>query len=152
MICSNITVKNGKLYFAGQSAEMLAAKYKTPLYLFDEDRIRANCRVYANAMNEAFGNNSKPLYAGKAASFKRMIEIIGDEGFGLDVVSPGEIQTAIKAKFPLENAYFHSSNKSDEDIAFAIDNKIGYFVVDGADELNAISEIFQTPVDLICTL
>ncbi|MBR3766950.1 MAG: diaminopimelate decarboxylase [Clostridia bacterium] len=142
MICENLGVNSlGHLTFAGLDTVELAEKYGTPLYVMDENRIRHNCRVYVNAMKKYFGENAGCLYASKACSFKKLYEIVGEEGFGTDVVSSGEVYTALKAGFPLENAFFHSNNKTDEDIAFAIDNGIGYFVCDNIEEVNAISEI-----------
>ena len=140
MICNNISIRDNGLCFAGVNAESLAKKYGTPLYLMDEDRIRYNCRVYVDAMNKYFDGNAKPLYASKAASFKKIYEIVNDEGMGIDVVSSGEIYTAIKAGMSLENAYFHSNNKTDEDVDFAIKNSIGYFVVDNTEELAVIDK------------
>ncbi len=141
MICDNLTVKDGVLHFAGANTVELAKEYKTPLYLMDENRIRYNCRVYLNAMQKYFGDNAMPLYASKAASFKKIYEIMREEGMGIDVVSSGEIYTAIKAGFDLKNAYFHSNNKTDEDINFAMQNGVGYFVVDNKEELDAINVI-----------
>lgn len=140
MICNNISVRDNNLFFAGVNAVDLAKKYGTPLYLMDEDRIRQNCKVYVEAMNKYFNGNAKPLYASKAASFKRIYEIVDDESMGIDVVSLGEIYTALKAGLSLENAYFHSNNKTDEDVDFAIKNGIGYFVVDNAEELSVIDK------------
>mgnify|MGYP002562603464 CR=1 FL=1 len=92
MLCSNIGInESGHLTFAGEDTVRLAAHYKTPLYLMDEDRIRENCRVYKAAMARAFGEGSFPLYASKAASFKRIYAIMQDEGMAIDVVSAGEI-------------------------------------------------------------
>ena len=142
MVCENITVNGaGNLTFAGVDTTYLASKYGTPLYLMDEDRIRHNCRIYLNAMADAFGENAQPLYASKAASFKRIYEIMKEEGMGIDVVSSGEIFTALKAGFDLKKAYFHSNNKTDSDIAFAIEKGVGHFVVDNSEELYAIDEI-----------
>ncbi len=142
MICKNLSVSaEGRLLFAGQDAAALLRQYGSPLYLFDEERIRENCRTYYNAMKESFGEKALPLYASKAASFKEMYRIVGSEGFGIDVVSAGEIYTAKAAGFPLEKAYFHSNNKTDEDIAFAIENGVGHFVVDNEDELFTIDRI-----------
>lgn len=141
MICNNITVKDGTLNFAGVDTTYLAKKYGTPLYVMDEDKIREKCRIYVSAMKDAFGDNSLPLYASKAASFKRMYEIVGEEKMGIDVVSSGEIFTALKAGFDLSNAYFHSNNKTDWDIEYAIDNNVGYFVVDNIEEVDAIDII-----------
>lgn len=142
MVCENITVNGaGNLAFAGVDTTYLASKYGTPLYLMDEDRIRHNCRIYLKAMADAFGENAQPLYASKAASFKRIYEIMKEEGMGIDVVSSGEIFTALKAGFDLKKAYFHSNNKTDSDIAFAIEKGVGHFVVDNSEELYAIDEI-----------
>lgn len=142
MICENLKRnENGELCFAGLELSPLAKKYGTPLYLYDEERVRHNCRVYLDAVKEGFGENARVMYASKAASFKRLYEIIKEEGLGVDVVSCGEIYTAALAGFPLENAYFHSNNKTAEDVEFAIKNGVGYFVVDNAEELFAIDEI-----------
>ena len=142
MICKNLSVsEDNHLLFAGQDTVELAKKYGTPVYLMDEERIRENCRTYLDAIEETFGGRGKALFASKAASFKRIYEIIKEEGMCTDVVSSGEIYTANKAGSPLENAYFHSNNKTDEDIAFAMQLGVGYFVVDSADELYAIQRI-----------
>ncbi len=144
MICENIKRNaDGELCFADMPLSPLAEKYGTPLYLYDEARVRHNCRVYLDAVREGFGEDARVMYASKAASFKQVYRIVKEEGLGVDVVSCGEIYTAALAGFPLENAYFHSNNKTDEDIDFAIRQGVGYFVVDNAEELFAIDEIAE---------
>lgn len=138
MLCDNMTVRDGRLYFAGQDTTALARQYGTPLYLMDEDRIRENCRRYTAAFRRHFGPGSRPLYAGKASSFKRIYEIMGEEGMGIDVVSAGEIYTALRAGYDLSQAYFHSNNKTDGDIRYGMDRGIGYFVADNGEEIRAI--------------
>ncbi|MBR3242385.1 MAG: diaminopimelate decarboxylase [Parasporobacterium sp.] len=138
-ICDNIGVnEKGHLTFAGLDTSDLAAEFKTPAYLMDEARIRHNCKVYTDAFKEHFGGNSRPLYASKANSFKYIYKIMKEEGMGIDVVSSGEILCAYKAGYDLGMAYFHSNNKTDEDISFAMELGIGHFVVDGYEELLAI--------------
>lgn len=139
MICDNISVsKEGHLLFAGQDTVELAKKYGTPVYLMDEDKIREKCRMYKKAFEENFGKSAVPLYASKANCFKRIYEIMAEEGMGIDVVSSGEIYTAVKAGYDLSKAYFHSNNKTDGDIAYAMDNNIGYFVADNIEEVKVI--------------
>lgn len=138
MICDNLSVVNGQLYFAGQNTVALAQQYGTPLYLLDEDNIRHQCRVYQAAFQKHFGATSRPLYASKANAFRRMYEIMTEEGMGIDVVSPGEIYTAHSAGYDLANAYFHGSNKTDSDIVYAMDCGVGYFVADNREEVSAI--------------
>ena len=141
-ICNNLSVNEaGHLCFSGLDTVSLAEKHGTPLYLMDENKIRENCRTYVGAMRDAFGPDALPLYASKAASFKQMYRIIREEGMGTDIVSSGELYTAASVSFPLEKAYFHSNNKTDADIAYAIDEGVGYFVVDNVEELDAIDRI-----------
>ena len=142
MIYENLgTNKLGHLTFAGQDTVSLANEFGTPLYVMDELRIRERCREYKAAMGNAFPNGSLPLYASKALSTKRIYEIMKDEDMGIDVVSIGEIYTALKAGYPMGKAYFHGNNKTDEDLTFAMDNGIGYFVCDNFDELEALNKL-----------
>lgn len=141
MICENLSVIDGVLHFCGRDVRTLAKEYGTPLYLTDGDRIRKNCRTYRVAMAEAFGPAAQPLYAGKAACYTALLRIIKEEGLGLDVVSCGEIATAVKAGFPMENAYFHSNNKTDADIAYAMKHGVGYFVADNEEEVSSVNRI-----------
>ena len=139
-ICDNISAaKNGHLLFAGRDTVELAEKYGTPLYLMDEQRIRYNCRVYKKAFSDCFSESSLPLFASKAFCIKWIYSILAEEGFGTDVVSPGEIYTAYKAGFNLQNAWFHSNDKTDSDIRFAMDCGVGYFVIESEDEAFAVN-------------
>ncbi len=144
MICENLSRNaDGELCFAGAGLTSLAEKYGTPLYLYDEERIRERMRTYKDAASSVLGDECKILYASKAASFKRLYEIAKEEQIGIDVVSIGEIHTAFLAGFPLEKAYFHSNNKTDHDIKYAIEHGVGYFVVDNKEELFAIDRIAE---------
>lgn len=138
MICDNLSVKNGHLHFAGMDTVELAKEYGTPLYLMDEQKIREKCRIYKEALKKHFGEKALPLFASKACSFKRLYEIATEEGIGIDVVSCGEMYTAYKAGFDLKKAYFHSNNKTDDDIRFGMDHGIGFFVADNIEEVKAI--------------
>ena len=140
MLTSNIARdENGSLLFAGQKVSALADRYATPLYLMDEARIRENCRMYKDAFRAAFGDAALPLYAGKACAFKQMYRIMAEEGMGVDAVSRGEIYTALAAGFPASRIWFHGDGKTDEDIRFALENGVGFFVVDGEEELYALN-------------
>jgi len=139
MIYENLSVNaDGHLLFAGYDTLELAKEFGTALYVMDEGRIRQRCREYQQAMADYFPAGSRPLYASKAMSIKRIYQIMKEENMGVDVVSPGELYTAVKAGFPMENAYFHGSSKTDADIRFAMEHKIGFFICDNADELDAI--------------
>lgn len=138
MICSNLEIKDSVLFFGGRSLKELAGKYGSPVYIMDEATIRKNCRKYVNSMKKYFGENAKPFYASKACSFKKMYGIVGEEGMGVDVVSVGEMYTALKAGYDMKNVCFHSNSKNDYDINFAMDCGVGCFVVDNMEELDSI--------------
>ena len=142
MICPNLSINQaGHLCIAGVDTTALVAQYGTPLYVMDEERIRERCRTYLQAMREAFGEDAKPLYASKAASFRQMYRIMAEEGMGVDVVSSGEVYTAYSVGYPMAQAYFHSNNKTDADIDYAMSCGVGYFVVDNYEELDAIQRV-----------
>ena len=142
MLYDNVSVnEKGHLTFAGYDTTELAKKYGTPLYLMDEDKIRSHVREYVSATEKYFPAGSVPEFASKAFCCKQIYRIMADEGIDIDVVSPGEIFTAVSAGFPMEKSFFHGNNKTDDDIAFAIDSGVGYFVVDNLDELSALDRI-----------
>lgn len=141
MLHSNLNVnEQHHLTLCGADCVSLAEKYGTPLYLLDEDRIREKCRTYVHAMQTYFGADSRPLYASKALSFKGIYKIASEEGLSVDVVSPGELYIALAAGFDAENIYFHGNAKTGDDIRFAMDSGIGYFVCDNETELLRISD------------
>ena len=131
--------EKGHLTIGGADAVELAHKFGTPAYILDENVIRENCRTYLTAARKYFGEDALPLYASKALCFTGIYKIAAEEGLGVDCVSSGEIYTAARAGFPTEKIYFHGNNKTDEDVRFAMDNGVGTFVVDNAEELSAIS-------------
>lgn len=141
MLSDNIgRTPEGVLTIAGQEVTRLAAEYGTPLYLMDEQRIRSNCRMYLKAFRENFPENSLPLYASKAASFKQIYRIMAEEGMGVDVVSSGELYTALAAGFPAERIHFHGNCKTDADIAYGVASGIGCFIADNREELLALEK------------
>ena len=141
MLHNNLSVnEKGRLCLAGVDTVSLAEKYSTPLYVMDEDKIRENCNLYKNAFKKYFGYADSICYASKANSFKQLYRIMKDEGMGIDVVSSGEIFTAKEALFDLSRAFFHSNNKTDKDISFAMESGVGHFVADNYEELLSVQK------------
>ncbi len=142
MLYENLTVnESGTLSFAGYDTVKLAEKYGTPLYIMDEDKIRARVREYKAAVAEFFPEGSVPEFASKAFCCKQIYRIMAEEQIDIDVVSAGEIYTALSVGFPMENCFFHGNNKTDADIAYAIESGVGCFVIDNLDELYAVQKI-----------
>jgi diaminopimelate decarboxylase len=133
-------IKDNVLHIGGVNMAMLAAEYKTPLYIIDEALVREKCSRYCKNF-KVIDRGNRVCYAGKAFLTIAMCQIIDSEGLYLDVVSGGELYTAIKSKFPMEKIYFHGNNKTLEEIEMGIDNNVGRFVVDNLHEIDMISEI-----------
>lgn len=138
--CLNIN-ENGHLTIGGCDTVELAKQYGTPLYVLDENTIRNTIRSYVNSFKEYYNGNGMPLYASKALSCKELCRIANEENIGLDVVSGGEIYTALQAGFPMEKVHFHGNNKTPDEIRFAIKSKVGKFVVDNLYELELLNQI-----------
>lgn len=140
----NLNVNNeNHLVIGGCDCVSLAAEYGTPLYVMDEDKIRENARAYKNALDTYYGGNGLALYASKALSAVFMYKIIQEEGLGTDVVSGGELYTALKAGFNPENIYFHGNNKTADELSMAVENGVGHIVVDNEDELRLLNSVCE---------
>ncbi len=133
--------KQGNLTIGGMDSVALAAKYGTPVYVMDENAIRDNCKLLKNSLDEHYNKNGIVLYASKAFCCKQIYRIMMEEGLGTDVVSGGELFTALKAGFPPEKIYFHGNNKTTAELTMALENNVGYIVLDNLTELELLSNI-----------
>ncbi len=131
----------GHLIIGGVDAVDLAARYGTPLHVLDEGRVRANCRAYREALQAHFPGPSRVLYASKALCTVAVCQLVHEEGLGLDVVSAGEIYTALQAGIPPGALYFHGSNKTPDEIAYALEVGVGRFMVDNQHELDWLDRL-----------
>lgn len=142
LLYPHLTVNDaGHLCIGGADTVELAHEYGTPLYVMDENAVRRMCRTYRKAAAGAFGPDALPLYASKALCFAGMYRIAAEEGLGVDCVSGGELYTAVRAGFPASRIYFHGNNKTDADIAQALDIGVGTFVCDNKEELTALDRL-----------
>ncbi len=133
--------EQGHLTIGGVSAVDLANKYGTPLFIFDEDGIRKNCRAYVQSIEDNYDGNGLVIFASKAFSCLEMCRICNEEKMGLDVVSGGELYTAKRAGFPMERVFFHGNNKTVDELTFAIEQGVGTIIVDNLTELELLAEI-----------
>ncbi len=139
MLHDNLSVNSaGRLCLAGVDTVALAKEYGTPLYVLDEARIRGRMRTYRDAMAASFPAGSMPLFASKALSIKEIYRIAREEGIGTDIVSGGELYTALAAGFPPERMYFHGSSKTMAEIRCGVEAGVGCFIADNPEELRRI--------------
>lgn len=136
---ARINAKN-HLEIGGCDTLDLVEQFKTPLYVMDEELIRRNCRTYRDNLQKLH-SNSEVIYAGKAFLTMGMCQLIEEEGLSLDVVSGGELYTAIKAGFPPSKIYFHGNNKSIEELNMALEFGVGHIVVDNFYELELLKTL-----------
>lgn len=133
--------EQGHLTIGGVSAVDLANKYGTPLFIFDEDGIRKNCRAYVQSIEDNYDGNGLVIFASKAFSCLEMCRICNEEKMGLDVVSGGELYTAKRAGFPMERVFFHGNNKTYDELVFAVEQGVGTIIVDNLTELETLAEV-----------
>src|SRR5690606_20751191 len=131
---------NGHLEIGGVDTEQLAEQFGTPLYIVDEALVRQRAREYTEAF-KASGLKFQVAYASKAFCTMAMCAIAEQEGLSLDVVSDGELYTALKAGFPVQRIHFHGNNKTPDEINMALDANIGCFVVDNFVELHLLNAL-----------
>ncbi len=135
--CLN-TNKLGHLTIGGCDTVALAQKFGTPLYVMDEVKIRKNCEQYRSSVNQFYHGKGMPLYASKAFCCKEICRIINEEKMGLDVVSGGELFTALSVGFPAEHIHFHGNNKTADELSYALQSNVGHIIVDNLTELRMI--------------
>ena len=132
----------GNLEIGGCDLVELAEKYGTPLYVLDEETIRAVCRDY----KKAFAKYPKihMMYASKALCVSAVTKILDNEGFGFDTVSAGEIYTVYKAGVDISHVLFNGNNKSFDELSLALELGVGRISVDNFFELALLNEIAQS--------
>ncbi len=131
--------EKGHLEIGGCDTVELAKEYGTPLYIMDEALMRKTCREYRETF-EKYGK-AEVIYASKTFLNLAMCRLVEQEGLGLDVVSGGELYTAIKSGFPAERIYFHGNNKSLDELKLALEARIGRIVVDNLFELENLNNL-----------
>ncbi|MGM8214020.1 diaminopimelate decarboxylase [Bacillaceae bacterium W0354] len=139
------------LHIGGVDVVDLIDKYGTPLYVYDVNKIRNNAKTFINTFTN-HDVNFKVSYASKAFSTIAMLQVIKQEGLNLDVVSEGELYTAIQADFPREKIHMHGNNKSFKELKMAIEEKIGCIVIDNFHEIAILEGLLEEQNESISIL
>lgn len=133
--------ERGHLTIGSYDTVELAKKYGTPAYVFDENEIRKNLREFKKSIDDEYGGKGLVVYASKAFCCKEMCRICAEEGVGIDVVSGGELYTALSVGFPTDKIVFHGNNKTRDELIMAVDNNVGRVIVDNITELENLNAI-----------
>jgi diaminopimelate decarboxylase len=137
----------GHMEVGGCDLVELARQHGTPLYVYDEATVRQRSSEYVAAM----GSGGQVLYSAKAFASPQFLRVVAEEGLGLDVVSAGELDLALRSGFPQDRLHFLGNNKSREDLEAAF-RAGATIVIDGAHEFDLLREVVpegkRTPVML----
>ncbi|MFV0497768.1 MAG: diaminopimelate decarboxylase [Candidatus Fimivivens sp.] len=131
----------GHLTIGSMDTVELARTFGTPLYVYDEATVRKTLRQYNDSIKKYYDGKGIVAYASKAFACKEMYRIAQDEGCGIDVVSFGELYTALSVGFPADKIFYHGNNKTVEELVYAVEHNVGRIVVDNLVELERLSEI-----------
>lgn len=125
---------------SGVPVTQLKEEYGTPLYIYDEAQLLHQCQKYKRCFqSDVF--ETEVLYASKAFSCIQMLKLISRQGLSVDVVSMGELYTALKAGVDPNTIYFHGNNKTMEEIDYALKNHVKTFIVDNLQEVHLLKEV-----------
>ena len=138
----------GELTMAGTSLKTLAQSFGTPTIVYDEDEIRNQMRRYHSAFQKS-GLKYNISYASKAFTCIQMVKLVQEEDLQLDVVSEGELYTALEAKFDPSKIHFHGNNKTKREIQYALESGVGYFVIDSLEEIDLIDRYASDTVNVV---
>ncbi len=129
--------RNGQLVVGGIELEGLAEEFGTPLFVYDVATIRARSREAMRAFS------GRVVYASKAFSCKAIVEVVLEEGLGIDVSTGGELAVAIAAGAPGSRIVLHGNNKSEEELNSAIEYGVSRIVVDSFDEIERVERVLE---------
>ncbi|MCM1228009.1 MAG: diaminopimelate decarboxylase [Clostridium sp.] len=143
-VSENLNInEKGHLTIGGMDTVELVKKYGSPLYVMDEALIRKHCQSFKNSIDKDYGGQGLVCYASKAFCCMEMCRVMKNEGIGLDVVSIGELYTAVKSGCDCEKICFHGNNKTDEELTYAVEHNVGRIIVDNIFELERLDKIAE---------
>ncbi|MEM7095568.1 MAG: diaminopimelate decarboxylase [Actinomycetota bacterium] len=135
LLPDNASIRDGELMVGGVAVSELAAEFGTPLFVYDEDHLRARCREAVETFGEGVA------YATKAFLCVAMAKLAHEEGMHLDVATLGELHVADVAGVPAASCVLHGNNKSSDELRTAMERGVGRIVIDSFDELDRIDAI-----------
>ncbi|WP_210146083.1 diaminopimelate decarboxylase [Staphylococcus sp. GDY8P55P] len=141
----------GELTMGGTSLKTIAQSFGTPTIVYDEHQIRSQMQRFHTAFQKS-GLNYNISYASKAFTCLQMVKLVQEEGLELDVVSEGELYTALEAGFDPQHIHFHGNNKTKHELRYALESKVGYIVIDALEEIELIDKYASETVNVVLRL
>src|SRR6185312_739498 len=134
--------EQGNLEIGGCDVVELAERYGTPAYVYAEDDIRARARTYMEAF-EARTDDFEVIYASKALPITEAYRVLSEEGLSVDVASGGELYLALKAGVDPQRIFMHGNNKTEAELRYAFESRIGYLVLDSFAEIERAERLLD---------
>lgn len=128
------------LMFEGVPLNAIADAVGTPCWVLGAGTLRQRLARMRTAMADA-GLDVSIHYAVKANDHLSVLSLIGQEGYGADIVSGGELARTQKAGIAAQRVVFSGVGKTDAELDYAIGLGIGQINVESAEELAIISAI-----------
>ena len=147
----NLNIQNNELYIGKHKLSEIGKKFGTPLYVFDEDDLNSKMRFYNDNFNCNYFH-SKIVYASKAFLVPAICELLKKNGLYMDAMSITDMEIARFANFNMSHVVFHGNNKSNTKLEYAVENEIGYIVVDNLNELERLIKIAKQKRKVVNTL
>nr|WP_205835116.1 diaminopimelate decarboxylase [Microbacterium sp. CFH 90308] len=138
--------EDGVLLLGGIPATALRERFGTPLYVVDEDEVRATARRTLDAFRAAaalHGTQARVYYAGKAFLTTEVVRWVTEEGLAVDVCTGGELAVALAAGADPSRLGFHGNNKSVAELERAVEVGIGSIVIDSPIEIERLAAIVE---------
>ncbi|SCT78890.1 diaminopimelate decarboxylase [Staphylococcus xylosus] len=142
---------SGELTMGGTSLKTIAQSFGTPTIVYDEVQIRNQMRRFHESFKKS-GLKYNVSYASKAFTCLQMVKLVQEENLELDVVSEGELYTALEAGFDPQHIHFHGNNKTKHEIRYALESKVGYIVIDSLEEIDLIDRYASQEVNVVIRL
>jgi len=140
--------ERGHLELGGCDVVELATELGTPAYVYVEDDIRARARAYLDAFR-ARTDDFEVLYASKAAPITAIYRLCAELGLSVDVASGGELHMALRAGLDPASIYLHGNNKTDAELRYAVETKVGHVIVDSFGEIARLDGLLDRPQDVL---
>ncbi|MCW3014679.1 MAG: diaminopimelate decarboxylase [Solirubrobacterales bacterium] len=130
----------GRLEVGGCDTAELAREFGTPAYIVVEDDLRSRARAFVEAFRAA-SPTAEVVFASKAFPCTAVYRVLADEGIGCDVASAGELASALRGGFDPRNIHLHGNAKTEEELAYALESRVGEIVVDNHDEIDRLTAL-----------
>jgi diaminopimelate decarboxylase len=138
MLNDSIHYREGALFCDNVAIQDIIPLTGTPVYVYSLKRALSNLRRVQTAFAEL---RPEIHYSAKANGSLAVLRAIIAAGAGIDAVSAGEIHKALVAGAKAEDIVFAGVGKTPKELAYALEQGVGWINIENVAELSLINEI-----------